>query len=264
MMKINSSQTSNRAQKRMVVLIFLLYLAVLMIFLFMMVGCNSPSQYRLQTQFEREPHGSQVIQKKLSAHSQDRLPVGMVIVLNPDFSPAPLVVTDENWPQFAATVKHKVQGLIPVSMQDVVRIEDIPSGERGALLRRIRRNAEIEVALVVLSSSKEVKGPARFDVLPEVSFVNGSQIDNHAMVELALLDLSSGKLLLQSQGTSYATLEQLDIPLASNRYPRVRGSDQINPIYPEEGKALETLRMVALSEALDQAVLKLSTQWPEG
>ena len=94
--------------------------------------------------------------------------------------------------------------------------------------------------------------------------LTGHQTENHATVELGFLDLKSGKLLLQSQGTSYATLEQLDVPLASNRYPRVRGSAMTNPIYPEEGKALETLRMVALNEALDQAVMKLAGKWLDG
>jgi hypothetical protein len=37
-----------------------------------------------------------------------------------------------------------------------------------------------------------------------------------------------------------------------------------NPIYPEDGKALETLRMVALNEALDQAVMNLAGKWPNG
>lgn len=31
-------------------------------------------------------------------------------------------------------------------------------------------------------------------------------------------------------------------------------------IYPEESKALETLRMVALEDALDQAVMKLAEE----
>ncbi len=263
MLRINPNKTSYRSQKRMVVLIFLLYLAVLMVFFYMMIGCSSPSPHRLQAQFESGPHGSQIIQEKLSVHFQDRLPVGMAIVLNSDFSPAPLAVTDDTWTQFASTVRHKVQGLIPVSMQEVIRIDVIPSGERVALVKNMADKSQIEVVLVVLSSSKEVTGPAQFDLLPEVSLLNGNQIDNYATVELGLLDLNSGKLLLQSQGSSYATLEQLDVPLASNRYPRVRGSDQINPIYPEEGYALETLRMVALNEALDQAVMKLSAQWPE-
>ena len=35
-------------------------------------------------------------------------------------------------------------------------------------------------------------------------------------------------------------------------------------IYPEEGRALETVRMIALQEALDQAVMKLAQEWTAG
>lgn len=253
-----------RSQKRIAVLIFLLYLSVLMVLLYLMSGCSGPSPHRLQAHFETEPHASQIIKGKLSAHSQDRLPVGMAIVVHPDSSQGPLAMTEDTWPQFAARVKREVQGRFPVSMQEVVHVEGIPSGDRASLFKGMGGNRPIEVVLIVLPSGKEVKGPAHLDLLPEVSRLTGHQTENYATVELGLLDLKSGKLLLQSEGTSYATLEQLDVPMPSNRYPRVRGSSMTNPIYPEEGKALETLRMVALNEALDQAVMNLAGKWPNG
>ncbi len=252
------------SHKRIAQVIFLLDLGLVIILLHLMIGCSSPSPHRIQAHFESEPQASTVIKGKLSAYSQDRLSVGLAIVLHADSSQPPLAVTDATWPQFAARVNQKVQGLMPVTMKEVVRLDEIPSGERDILLKGMGENSSIEMVLVVLTSSREVKGPARFDLLPEVSMLNGNQTENHATVELGLLDLKSGKLLLESMGTSYATLEELDIPLGSNRYPRVRGSAMINPIYPEEGQALETLRMVALNEALDQAIMKLSGKWHEG
>lgn len=250
--------------KKMALLIFLLYLVVIIFPSYLMSGCSGPSPHRLQAHFENEPHASEVIQGKFSAHSQNRLPVGMAIVVHADSSDAFPAITEDTWTQFAARVKREVQDRFPFSMQEVVRVEEIPSGKKGSLLKGMGGNSPIEMVLVVLPSGKEVKGPAKFDLLPEVSMLNGYQTENYATVELGLLDLTSGKMLLQSEGSSYATLEQLDVPLASNRYPRVRGSSMTKPIYPEEGKALETLRMVALHEALDQAVMKLAGNWPNG
>ena len=254
----------NQSGRRIVLGIVLVNLLLLIILLLLLSGCSGPTPHRLQAHFESVPHGSEVIQGKLSSHSQNRLPVGMAIVLHADPSHSPLGITEDTWPQFAARVNQKVQGLIPVSMQEVVRLDEIPSGERLALLNNFKVMGEktmIEAVLVVLPSSQEVKGPAQFDVLPEVGTLNGHQTENHATVELGLLDLNSGRLLLQAQGNSYATLEQLDTPLGSNRYPRVRGSAMTNPIFPEENRALGTLRMVALEEALDQAVMKLAEKW---
>jgi hypothetical protein len=257
-------EPSYHSSKRMALLIFLLYLAGIIFPSYLMSGCSGPSPHRLQAHFENESHASEVIQGKLSVHSPNRLPVGLAIVLHADSSYALSPITEDTWTQFAARVQREVQDRFPVSMQEVVLVEGIPSGERVSLLKEMGGNSPIEVVLVVLPSGKEVKGPAKFDLLPEVSMLNGYQTENHATVELGLLDLKSGKMLLQSQGSSYATLEQLDVPLASNRYPRVRGSAMINPIYPGEGKALETLRIVALNEALDQAVMKLAKNWPNG
>lgn len=257
-------EPSYHSSKRMARLIFLLYLAGIIFPSYLMSGCSGPSPHRLQAHFESEPHASEVIQGKLSAHSPNRLPVGLAIVLHADSSYALSPIPEDTWTQFAARVQREVQDRFPVSMQEVVLVEGIPSGEMVSLLKKMGGNSPIEVVLVVFPSGKEVKGPAKFDLLPEVSMLNGYQTENHATVELGLLDLKSGKILLQSQGSSYATLEQLDVPLASNRYPRVRGSAMINPIYPGEGKALETLRTVALNEALDQAVMKLAKNWPIG
>jgi hypothetical protein len=192
------------------------------------------------------------------------LPVGMALVLDERYSHVSLNALEASWPHFTARTRHAVQELIPVTVQDVLRLDEIHAGEKDYLLNALRDSTKTELVLIVLPSAREVKGPAQFDVLPEVSMLNGYQTENYATVELGLLDLKSGKLLLRSQGTSYATLEQLDVPLASNRHPRVRGSSMTKPIFPEDSKALETLRMVALNEALDQALMKLSGRWQHG
>ena len=227
-------------------------------------GCAGPSSLGLETQFEKELNSSSIIQEKLSIQSQDRLPVGMVIVMSSDHSRANQALTDNSWLQFAARVKQEVQNQIPLSVEEVIRLEDIPSGENASQLNSLRASGNLDVVLVLLSANQETTGPAHLDLLPEVSALNGQQTENHATVELGLLDIKSGKLLLQALGRSHATLEQLDFPLPSNRYPRVRGSAMTSPIYPEEGRALETVRMIALHEALDQAVMKLAQEWTDG
>jgi hypothetical protein len=261
-------EPSSQSSKKLFLSVMLIDFILIIILLSLLSGCSGPSHHRLPAHFESVPHGSEVTQGKLSSHSQSRLAVGIAIVLHADPSHAPLGITEDTCPQFAARVNQKkMQGLIPVSMQEVVRLDEIPSGDQVALRKGFKdmgENRQIEGVLVVLPSSKEVKGPAQFNVLPEVGTLNGYQIENHASVELGLLDLKSGKLLPQSQGTSYATLEELDTPLGSNWYRNVRGFSMTNPIYPEEGRALESLRMVALNEALDQAIMKFPGKWPNG
>ncbi len=227
-------------------------------------GCAGPSSLGLETQFEKELNSSSIIQEKLSIQTQDRLPAGMAIVMSSDHSRATPALTDNSWLQFAAKVKQEVQNQVPLSVEDVIRLEEIPSGDKLNLLDGLKATKDLDVVLVLLAANQEITGPAQFDLLPEVSRLNGQQTENHATVELGLLDIKSGKLLLRALGRSHATLEQLDVPLTSNRYPRVRGSAMTSAIYPEEGKALETVRVIALHEALDQAVMKLAQQWTDG
>ena len=227
-------------------------------------GCAGPSSLGLETQFEKEMNSSSIIHEKLSTNSQDRLPAGMVIVMSSDHSQTSQALTDKSWLQFAARVKQEVQNQVPLSVKEVIRLENIPSGDKFHLLDGLKATKDLDVVLLLLSADQEITGPAQLDLLPEVSRLNGRQTENHATVELGLLDIKSGKLLLRALGRSHATLEQLDVPLASNRYPRVRGSAMTSAIYPEEGKALETVRMIALNEALDQAVMKLAQKWTDG
>lgn len=227
-------------------------------------GCAGPSSLGLETQFEKELNSSSIIQEKLSIQSQDRLPAGMAIVMSSDHPRTTQALTDNSWLQFAARVKQEVQNQVPLSVEEVIRLEEVPSGEKFSQLDGLRASKDLDVVLVLLSANQEITGPVHLDLLPEVSPLNGQQTENHATVELGLLDIKSGKLLLRALGRSHATLEQLDVPLASNRYPRVRGSAMTSAIYPEEGRALETVRLIALHEALDQAVMKLAQQWPDG
>lgn len=227
-------------------------------------GCAGPSSLGLETQFEKEMNSSSMIQEKLSVKSQDRLPAGMAIVMSPDRSHTSQVLTDNSWLQFAARVKQEVQNQVPLSVKEVIRLENIPSGDKFNLLDGLRATKDLDVVLLLLSADQDITGPAQFDLLPEVSRLNGQQTENHATVEIGLIDIKSGKLLLRALGRSHATLEQLDFPLASNRYPRVRGSAMTSAIYPEEEKALETVRMIALNEALDQAIMKLAQKWTDG
>lgn len=196
-------EANSQSSEKLFLSVLLIDFILILILLSLLSGCSSPTPHRPQAHFESESHVSEVIQGKRSAYSQEGFPMSMALVTSADSSQSPLGITQNTWPQFAARVNHEVQGHIPVSMQEVIHLDEIPSGEQIALLMGFKRrgeNLQIEVVLAVLPSSLEVKAPAQFDLLPEVSMLNGYHIENHATVEIGLLDLKSGKLLLQSQG----------------------------------------------------------------
>jgi len=232
--------------------------------LFWLTGCLGLPSPQLPGNFNQDPKASEVIQQRLSENPQGRLPVGVSLVVYSSQEQASATLDMKSWPTFLVRVKDELQQHAPVSLQEGMRLDDIPNADQIALLREMGERQGYETILLVLTSARERSGPAQFDVMPEVSMMNGQHIENHATVELGLMDLKSGKMLLQSHGTSYATLERLDVPLSSNRYPRVRGSSMTKPLFPDEANALETVRMVALNEALDQAIMKFSNEWKQG
>ena len=232
----------------------------LFLFLIPLTGCMSSAPLHLQNQFPLEVKPSQTLIAKSSPSSPEKVPVGVAIALLQD-SYDFLLADEDTRTQFAARVKHEMKGVTPVMMEKVLLVENLSSPESVSRIQKFGRESKIDKVLVVLPSGTEVSGPARFDLLPEVSLLNGRQVDHHATVELGLVDAKSGKLLLQVQGNSYATLDELDIPIDSNRYPRVRGSAMSSYIYPKQAKALEILRAVALDEALQQATMKFKARW---
>ena len=225
-----------------------------------LTGCVGTAPLHLQKHFPIEAQPSETLKAKSSPSSSEKVPVGVAIALLPDSYDFPLA-DEETWIQLAARVKDDVESTTPVLMEKVIVVKDLGSPESLSLIQKFGRDSQIDTILVVLPSGTEVSGPVRFPLLPEVSFLNGRQIDHHATVELGLVDTKSGKLLLQVQGNSYATLDELDTPINSNRYPRVKGSAMSSYMYPEQEKALETLRAVALDEALEQATMKLQEKW---
>ena len=225
--------------------LFLLAIAV--------TGCTGIAPLHLQNHYPMDANSSEPLK---ALPSSQKVSVGVAIAQlhdSEDFG----ISEDDIWLQMAARVKDDVGHGASFVVEEAMFVENFGTSESLARIQKFGRESQVDTILVVLTSGEEVTGPARFDLLPEVHLMNGRQIDHHATVELGLVDAQSGKLLLQVQGNSYATLDELDVPIDSTRYPRVKGSAMSSYIYPNNKNALKTLRAVALDEALQQATMKL-------
>ena len=233
-------------------------------FMFMLVfGCTHSPLEKLRTHLTTVPDTETVFRTAFFPNDAGRIPLVMAIVLDQDSHNSPLPLTEDNWLQFASKIKKPLQDQLPVAVDRAIQVEKIPSRDDLGLVHNGHTNSHLEGILLVIPSSVEVHSPARLDIMPEVGALNGSLIENHTLVEIGILNPALDKLVLAGKGSSFATLEQLDVPLASNRYPRVRGSAMTSPIFPGEETALETLRHVALHEALAKAILDFSENWPK-
>ena len=231
------------------------------ILLYLMTACTTDSSpSRLQAYLSPESHPSAGAPQKLPTIPPDGLPLWLAFL--PDaVEPSSITLSEDSWTRLEARTGHEVQTKLPVKVQGVVRLGEFNPEKGFEQLKTFGKDHNAQYFLLVLVSNAEVKTPAYFYVVPEVSELPGYQVKNHASIELALVDTNSEKLVTGVRGSSYATLEQLDVPLESNRYPAVFGTSMANRIFPPEDRALDILRMVAMDEALDQAVMKLENEW---
>ena len=230
---------------------------------FFIVGCSGPTPLsQMPTLLKQEPRPNTVVQTKLSASAEKKLPVGLAVIPAVSQSDSPTALSEDSLAHFTARTKYELENKVPLKIQNVVRLDSLKPGKSEEQLKALARNEKFEFLVLILTSSEETKTPAYLDASsPDVGMLPGNEIQNYALVEVALVELRSAKSLIQAHGRSYALLEQLDVPVGSNRYPLVQGSAQTNRFYPTNDTALEVLRMVALEEALDQAIMQFDNEW---
>ncbi len=232
---------------------------------FIIGGCSgvSPSSH-MPTLIEQDPHPSLALQGKISQASQEKLQVGLAFVPEVVRSNPPTTLSKDSLERFTARTKFALENKVPLEIQEVVRLETLHPGKSVAQLQGLGKDEDFEFVILIMTSSDEVTTPAYLDASsPDVGILPGNEIQNYALVEMALVDLQSGKSLIQAHGRSYALLEKLDVSIESNRYPQVKGSVNANRFYPTDDMALEVLRTVALEEALDQAIMQFDIEWRE-
>jgi len=240
---------------------FLSMMVVMVMGLSFTTGCASVSSpSRLQAYLAPDIDPTIRISNKFPPAPPDGLPIRLALVA--DFGDNSSIVPSEAfWGRLTTRLGFEVEKNLPVKVQDIVRLNGLTPGKGFEKLPFEKNKEKSEFFLLVLVSSTDVTTTAYYTVLPDTGSQPGSEIENHAEIELGLVDADGKQLLAQVRGGSYATLEQLDVPLLSNRYPAVKGSSMTNPIYPQEETALEILRMVSTEEALDQAIMKMEIEW---
>ena len=193
--------------------------------------------------------------------SRNELRIGLFTVFDtsdPDSAPA---LSDDGQTRFLAQIVQHTEKMLPLKVVEVFRGTDIKPGKGREQFVKPTLGKEIDGIMVVVISGIESQTPAYLHSLVEVGSLPGFQTQNFSLIEMTLLEPSDGNPLLQAQGRAYATLEHLAEPLSSNRYPNIRRSSQEGPIFPPPDNAHEILRIVALSDALDQAIGKLKNEW---
>ena len=94
--------------------------------------------------------------------------------------------------------------------------------------------------IVVVFSSREQAGPAKFGEATMMTQMGGTIIENSAMAEAGVLRVSDFKMVFWTLGRWHESLEQLSVPIGKNRLSAIEARD--------------LLRARAGQEALDRAL----------
>ena len=165
-------------------------------------------------------------------------------------------------------LQEEVHKQLPIQLSPVLYPDGLkPNGSADQYIQLAKDHGVPYLLLAILSSS-EVEFSDRFPLGGTQGggggrgWLVGWRAENYARLELALLEVQSGKLVVSKDGQAWAVLERLAVPMESNVYPVVRRAQIQAPIYPNsEGDAFDTLRWVSGQDAIAQAVMHLGGAW---
>jgi hypothetical protein len=240
--------------------------AVLLIVAFSFSACASTTPSRIGDYLsndEKVPTNSVITMP-------DQLPVqaGLLLIADkadPGSGPS---LPDEALARFREDLRQELGHDLPLTIKHVIQANGItpnPTGGDLSQFRELGKKHDVEYLALVVVSSTEQEYPTSLDLVSDTHAVPGLWTDNWTLAEFALVDLNTGRTMLQARGQGSATLDRPYAPGVSQRYPVVYvrpGSRHV--VWPPtwEG-APNTLRVVSLNLAGKDLVYRLSRVWSE-
>ncbi len=225
---------------------------------------------------ERLPIYFGVDKDLLSNSSLANLPSGEVkaglVVINDTTSPhsAP-ALSQEGFERFTERLSGFLGKQLPITIVKVIDYPEFKQGKNSRQFAQVAQQEGLDYLLFGVVSSSEVEVPdqlsfqgGRVGLGGGRGRVLGFRAENYALVELALVQGKTGYPVVHANGSAWAVLERLNIPIQSNVYPVVRRDLTQPPIYPTDATAYDTLRVVSADDAMKQALMHLQEAWTKG
>ncbi len=195
------------------------------------------------------------------------LKAGLVLVSDQPDQPAAAVLPEEALMRLGDTLKQDIARVLPVTVIEVLSAEGVRPRDHGGALSRLIELAKskgLDYLAVVVVSSTEQEYPVSLFWGWTTHAQPGYRRDNWSLLEFALIDMKSGKAVMQAEGRGWATLDRPTAPGIDQWYPVIylRPQEPERRIWPPtyEG-APNTLRVVSFEQAEKRLVLKLQNSW---
>ena len=206
---------------------------------------------------------------QLHSLQDSQLKTGLLIINDTTSQDSAPPLSQDQLASLTQWVQGRMNQDLPIIIEQVIAPPDFTSKGMHQFVQAGKAQGLDHLMLVIISSS-EIEVPDQFPLCGRLQggvgcgTALGFRAENYALAEIAILDVVNGQVLLQAEGQDWASLDRLNVPLASNLYPVIfRAQQTTSPIYPTEAAAHDTLRGVAASEAMTQAIMHLKEAWAD-
>jgi hypothetical protein len=200
----------------------------------------------------------------------DQRPVqaGLLVIADKTHPRSAPVLPDEAMAHFREELRQELDHGLPFTVKDLIQPDGITPSRTGGDLTQFRelgKKHDVEYLALVVVSSTEVEYPTDLNLGGATEGTPGLARDNWALAEFALVDLKTGRTMMQAEGRGWATLLRTYAPLMSSRYPVVYIEPNSQRVYwpPTWEGAPDTLRVASYNLAGKNLVNKISRVWFE-
>ena len=217
------------------------------------MGCTTDSPGRMKAYLGPVP-GAATDAARTSPAERLQLPpgglkVGLLVVndtTNPDSAPP---LSQSRRILMVDLVREFLEQDLPIQVVEVLPISDLPTGKSHINVIELGQKYGVDHVVLVIHSSEDNETPTHIGQGFMMTEMPGLEVVNYALVEMALLDAKTGRLILQAQGKGSELIQELDVPI---------GADQ-----PSKAEVRDILRINASKNALDRTMLEFDRLFAE-
>ena len=210
--------------------------------------------------------GQQAVTEPLAAMTLPQTPIraGLVLVSDTTASDATPALPDEALNRLAESLQQQINEFLPFKIETIIPAEGIRPGGEISQFSELGKKHGLDYLAVVVVSSTEQEYPLMVFLGWHSHSQPGLRRDNWSLIEVALVDVKSGRSLLRAEGRGWATLDRPMAPGINQWYPVIWRRPQ-DPNWrwwpPTYAGAPNTLRVIAMHEAAKRLVLNLQDAW---
>lgn len=204
-----------------------------------------------------------------AGHSTELLPevpvrAGLVLVADTTAPGAAPALPDTALAQMAEALRDKLGRGLRLNLEQTLPDEGIRPGGEVAQFVALGQKYGLDYLIVAVASSTEQEYPFTVFLGWTSASQPGLRRDNWSLVEAALLDVKTGRVLLHAEGRGWATLDRPTAAGINQWYPVIWKRPQ-EPNWrwwpPSYDSAPHTLRVIAMQEAVKRLVLQMQDAW---